>query len=165
MLFKLNRFRVELVANKDLNEIVDVYNSNKNFLISHMDKEEVTTDWINEELNSMKQMGFLCCKIVDINSGKIVGIVDFKVDEQTYLSLLMIHNAYKNKGLGRLTYNALEKYIVSLKSSCIRIDVVTGYDDSVIEFWHKNGFAEVEQIELNWTGKVLPAVVMKKKLS
>ncbi|MEJ8553171.1 GNAT family N-acetyltransferase [Tepidibacter sp. Z1-5] len=164
MLFKSNGFRVDLVEDKDLNEIIQVYNSNEKFLINHMDKEKITTEWMVEELKSMKEMGFLCCKIVDIDSEKIVGVVDFKLDKETYLSLLMIHNNYKNRGLGSLIYKDLEKYILSLESSCIRIDVVTGYDDSVTEFWHKNGFVDFEDIQLNWTGKLLPAVLMKKNL-
>ncbi|WFD08876.1 GNAT family N-acetyltransferase [Tepidibacter hydrothermalis] len=164
MLFKSNWFRVDVVKNKDLNEIIEVYNSNENFLINHMDKEEITTEWMSRELKTMKEIGFLCCKITDMNSEKIVGVVDFKIDKETYLSLLMIHNDYKNNGLGRLIYNDLEKYTLSLKSNCIRIDVVTDYDDSVIEFWSKNGFVEFGDTILNWTGKDLKAVVMKKNL-
>lgn len=165
MLFKVNGFRVEEVRNKDLNEIVEVYNSNENFLTSHMDKKEITGEWMIEELKSMKEIGFLCCKIVDMNSQKIVGVVDFKVDKETYLSLLMIHNNYKNKGLGRLIYNSLEEYVLSLKSDCIRIDVVTDYDDSVIEFWIKNRFVKFKDTILNWTGKELNSIVMKKNLT
>ncbi len=165
MLFKSNGFRVELVEDKDSNEIIQVYNSNEKFLINHMDTKKITVEWINEELKTMKQMGFLCCKIVDINSEKIVGIVDFKIDKETYLSLLMMHNDYKNKGLGRLIYNDLEEYVLSLKSNCIRIDVVVGYDNSVIEFWTKSGFVEFEDTVLNWTGKDLNAIVMKKNIN
>jgi len=165
MLFQSNNFRVELVEAKDLNGIVEVYNSNENFLISHMDKKEVTSEWMIEELKSMKEIGFLCCKIVDMNSQKIVGVVDFKVDKETYLSLLMIHNNYKNKGLGRLIYKGLEEYVLPLKSNCIKIDVVTDYDDSVIEFWIKNRFVKFKDTILNWTGKDLNAIVMKKNLT
>ncbi|WP_099191375.1 GNAT family N-acetyltransferase [Tepidibacter mesophilus] len=165
MMFKVNGFRVEELNNKDLNEIVEVYNSNKNFLISHMDKKEITIEWMIEELKSMKEIGFLCCKIVDMNSEKIVGVIDFKVDKETYLSLLMIHNNYKNKGLGRLIYKGLEKYALSLKSNCIRIDVVADYDDSVIEFWTKNRFVKFKDTILNWTGKDLDAIVMKRNLT
>lgn len=165
MLFQSNNFRVELVEAKDLNGIVEVYNSNENFLISHMDKKEVTSKWMIEELKSMKEIGFLCCKIVDMNSQKIVGVIDFKVDKETYLSLLMIHNNYKNKGLGRSIYKGLEEYVLPLKSNCIKIDVVTDYDDSVIEFWIKNRFVKFKDTILNWTGKDLNAIVMKKNLS
>ncbi|MEG0775096.1 GNAT family N-acetyltransferase [Clostridium sp.] len=164
MIFQTKDFYVDLVDNKDVNAIVDVYNSNKNFLVNHMDTEKVTYEWILEELESMKNSDFSSCKIVENTSGKIVGIIDFKIDEDAYLSLLMVHNNYKNKGVGKLIYETLEEYLKSVKSKSIRIDVVTDYDDKVIDFWIKHGFKKFENIKLNWTGKVLPAVVMKKSL-
>ena len=164
MFFQSKDFYVDLIENKDLNEVVKVYNSNKHFLVKHMDKEEITNEWIFQELESMKEVGFYSCKIVDINSENIMGIMDFKVGEETYLSLLMIHNDFKSKGLGKLIFHAFEEYVKSLKSKCIRIDVVTNYENSVLDFWIKNGFIKFKDIELNWIGKILPAVTMKKSL-
>ena len=164
MFFQSKDFYVDLIENKDLNEVVKVYNSNKHFLVKHMDKEEITNEFIFQELESMKEVGFYSCKIVDINSENIMGIMDFKVGEETYLSLLMIHNDFKSKGLGNLIFQAFEEHVKSLKSKCIRIDVVTNYENSVLDFWIKNGFIKFKDIELNWIGKILPAVTMKKSL-
>ncbi|WP_268064106.1 hypothetical protein [Clostridium sp. CF011] len=41
----------------------------------------------------------------------------------------------------------------------MRIDVVTNYDDTVLDFWVKNGFDKFKDVELNWTGKILPALL------
>jgi hypothetical protein len=164
MFFEPKGFHVDLVENKDLNEVVEVYNSNKHFLVNHIDKEKITDEWILQELESMKEVGFYSCKIVEISSGKIFGVIDFKVGKETYLSLLMIHNYFKNKGFGELIFHAFEGYAKSLKSESIRIDVVTNYDNSVLGFWIKNGFTKFKDVELNWTGKILPAVTMKKRL-
>ncbi|MCB2300075.1 GNAT family N-acetyltransferase [Clostridium tagluense] len=164
MIFQSKGFYIDLVQNKDLKDIVEVYNSNKYFLINHMDMDIIKYEWIVEELESMKKADFYSCKVVEKSSGKIIGIIDFKIGEETYLSLLLIHNDYKNKGFGRLIYKALEEYITSVKSKCIRIDVVINYDDSVLKFWVKNGFSKIKDIELNWTGKILPAIIMKKFL-
>ena len=164
MIFESKDFYLDLVEIKDLNDIVEVYNSNRNFLVSHMDTYKVTYEWVLEELESMKKVGFYSCKIVEKNSSRIIGIIDFKIGEETYLSLLMIHSDYKNKGFGKSIYQAFEEYIKSEKSKCMRIDVVTNYDDNVIDFWVRNGFDKFKNIELNWTGKVLPAVIMKKSL-
>ena len=112
----------------------------------------------------MKEVGFYCCKIVELSSGKIIGIMDFKIAEETYLSLLMIHNDYKSKGFGKLIFQALQEYVKSLISKCIRIDVVANYDNSVLDFWTRNGFIKFKDVELNWTGKTLPATTMKKRL-
>lgn len=164
MFFELKGFYVDFVENRDFNEVAEVYNSNKLFLVSHMDKEKVENEWILQELESMKEMGYYPCKIVEISSEKIIGVMDFKVGEEAYLSLLMIHNDFKSKGFGNLIFQAFEGYAKSLKSKCIRIDVVTNYDSSVLDFWIKNGFITFKDVELNWTGKILPAVTMKKSL-
>lgn len=164
MFFESEGFYVDLVENKDLDEIVKVYNSNKHFLVSHMNKEKVTNEWILQEFESMKEVGFYSCKIVEISSEKIIGVIDFKEGKETYLSLLMIHNDYKSKGFGKLIFQSFVEYAKSLKSKCIRIDVVTNYDNSVLEFWIKNGFVKFRDVELNWVGKILPAVTMKKNL-
>jgi len=161
MIFESQGFYVDLVKDEDLNDIIEVYNSNKHFLLNHVDMDNVTYEWLVEELRLMKKAGFYSCKIVEKHSDKIIGIVDFKIDEQTYLSLLMLHNNYKNKGFGKSIYMALEQHIKSAKSKCIRIDVVTNYDDMVLDFWSKNGFDKFENIELNWAGKILSAVIMK----
>ncbi|TDL75320.1 hypothetical protein E2R56_05720 [Rhodococcus qingshengii] len=68
MLFKSNGFYVDKLENKDLNKVVEVYNSNKHFLVSHTDKEKVTIEWILQELELMKEVGFNSCKVVEISS-------------------------------------------------------------------------------------------------
>lgn len=164
MLFGSEGFCVDLVEIKDVDGIASVYNSNKRFLASHMDKEKVSKEWILQELQSMKKVGFNSCKIIETNSGRVIGVMDFKISRETYLSLLMIHNDHRGKGLGKLIYRSFEEYAKAQGSKCVRIDVVTGYDDSVLDFWTKNGFAKIRDVELNWTGKTLPAITMKKNL-
>lgn len=164
MICKSKKIYIDLVEDRDLNDIIEVYNSNKNFLINHMNSDIVEYKWVIEELELMKKTSFYSCKVVEKSSGKIIGIIDFKTGEETYLSLLMIHNDYKNRGIGKLVYRALEEYVRSIKSIGIRIDVVTNYDDRVLNFWVRNGFNKFKDVKLNWTGKVLPAVIMKKTL-
>ena len=164
MIFQSKDFYIDLVHNKDLKDIVEVYNSNKYFLINHMDTDNVKYEWVLEELESMKRNNFYSCKVVEKSSGKIIGVVDFKIGEETYVSLIMIHNDYKNKGFGKLIYEALEEYVKSFNSKCMRVDVVINYDDTVLNFWVRNGFIIIKDIELNWTGKILPAVIMRKFL-
>lgn len=164
MFFETQNFYVDLVNNNDLNEVIEIYNSNEHFLVAHMDKERITKQWITEEIELMEEIGINSGKIVEKSSGKIIGVIDFKVGEESYLSLLMIHNDFRGKGFGKLIFQGFEEYVKSLKSKCIRIDVVTNYDHSVLDFWIKNGFIKFKDIELNWAGKRLPAVTMKKNL-
>ncbi|AFS79475.1 acetyltransferase, GNAT family [Gottschalkia acidurici 9a] len=164
MLFRSKKLYVDLVDNKDLYRITEVYNSSKKFLISHTNYDSVRNEWIYEEIESMKKIGFHCCKIVEISSQKLIGIMDFKIDKETYLSLLIIHNDYKNKGFGKEIFHALEIYAKSLRSDSIRIDVVTNYDNYVLDFWTKIGFIKIKDIELKWAGKTLCGDMMKKIL-
>lgn len=162
MLFKTEDFYSDLVDEKDLDEVIDVYNSNKYFLNCHIGKEKVTREWILKELETMKRAGFSSCKIV--KSGKIIGSVDFKAGEETYLSLLIVHSNFKGKGYGKLIFKAFEEFVKSKNSKSIRIDVVTGYDNSVLDFWKNNGFDGTQNVSLNWAGKRLYAVAMKKRI-
>jgi len=165
MIFRTTEFIAEEIDDKDVEEIVEVYNSNTNFLEAHLGRKAITSDWVRQELESMKNIGFSSCKIIDRNSFKIAGIIDYQTGNETYLSLLMIRYDCKGKGMGTRIFQAFEEYVKSLGGNCIRIDVVTGYDPSVLGFWKKNGFEKYETIELNWTGKRLPAVTMKKCLN
>jgi L-amino acid N-acyltransferase YncA len=164
MIFETKDFYIDLVEDKDLHNIVEVYNSNKHFLINHMNTDNVDTEWMSKELKDMRKADFHSCKIVEKTSNKVIGIIDFKIAEETYVSLLMIHRNYKNKGIGKSIYQALEQYAKSLKSKSMRIDVVTSYDNNILDFWLRNGFDKFKNIELNWTGNKLPAVIMKKWL-
>lgn len=164
MIFEWEDFYVDLIKDEDLNDVMEVYNSNKDFLLSHMNTHKIDYNWLINELNTMKESRFNSCKIIEKSSGKLIGIIDYKNGQETYLSLLMLHNNYKNKGYGKIIYNKFEQYIKSLNSSGIRIDVVINYDNNVLNFWTKNGFKKIKDIKLNWTGKVLSAVEMKKNL-
>lgn len=164
MIFQMKDYIIDLALEKDLEKILDIYNSNVQFLLNHMDRDMVTIDWLHKEFKEIKNSGFNSFKVVEKDTNRIIGIIDYRTGEETYLSLLMIHNDYKNLGIGKIIFQAFEIYCKTMKSSSIRIDVVNGYDSLVYDFWVKNGFARFEEIELNWTGKVLPAVIMKKNL-
>lgn len=164
MIFESKDLYVDLVDKENIYNIIEIYNSNKHFLVAHMDKEEITYEWIFNEIESMNKMGFDSCIIIEKNSRKIIGVMDFMLGEECYLSLLMIHNDFKGKGYGMQIFQAFEEHIKSLESKCIRIDVVSNYNSSVLDFWINNGFVKYKDIELDWTGKKLPAVTMKKNL-
>lgn len=164
MFFETKRLYVDSIEKDNLVGILDVYNSNINFLQAHMSKKSVDADWIKEEIKNTKESGFYTCKIVLKETEKIIGLIDFSLKKECYLSLIMIHNDYKKMGYGKEIYLGFENLLKSKKCKSIRIDVVTNYDNKVLEFWKSNGFHVIDNIELNWTGKVLPAAVMKKEI-
>ena len=165
MLFETDKTRISLAAADDINSIVEIYNSNPSFLMAHLDRERVNTQWVVDEMNTMKEIGFISSKVVLKNSYTTIGVLDFLVNEESYLSLLMLHSDNRYLGLGSEVYKGLEYFAKVHKSKRIRIDVVTSYDKNVLNFWTSKGFNIIDQVELNWSGKSLQAVKMKKILA
>ena len=167
MLFKSQNFIVSEISEKnemDIKKAVRIYNSNIAFLKSHLNVESVTEDWIAEEFKSMQEAGFLSCKIIDLHSDEVVGLMDFKISEETYLSLIMIDGAKRSKGVGSEIIGCFEQYARSKGGNRVRIDVATNYDDTSLKFWENIGFIVHDEIELSWSGREIPAVKMVKGL-
>ncbi len=153
---------LDFITEIDLKDIVEIYNSNEDFLIAHMDKNKVDIKWLKSEILEMKKVGFDSYKIVDKETSIIIGFLDFSMNEECYLSLLMLHNHYKVKGYGTEVYKGLETYFKKNGAHFIRIDVVLGYSYDVLDFWLYRGFEIKESIKLNWAGKELPALKLIK---
>lgn len=158
---KVDNYIIDKVDKKDINRIVDIYNSNKTFLCSHMGILSVSKEFILNEIEEMKKVGFSSSIIKD-NKDEIVGLCDFKISNEVYLSLLMIDDKLKGNGLGKIIYNQLEKIFKSKNAKRIRIDVVYDYKENVLRFWEKQGFISDEKIELEWNGYKSNAIKMYK---
>lgn len=148
----------------DGGDIAELYNSNTDFLQVHMHTDHVTSQWVTDELESMKRLGFSSVKALEKGTNKVAGIIEFELDAESYLSLMMVHRDCANRGYGTQIYQAFEAYAHANHSTSVRLDVVTGYSDAVLNFWTRNGFEKDEDISLNWNGVVLPAVTMKKDI-
>lgn len=122
-------------------EVIEIYNSNPDFLQHHLAVKEVQEDFIAEEQEEMKEAGFQTM-LVSNRNGHIIGLCDFRVEKETYLSLLMLDGVQR-----------------------IRIDVVSDYEGSPYGFWSKLGFRKVSPIEIEWGGNKLEAIVMKKEVA
>lgn len=157
----MNNYIIEAVDKNNINRIVDIYNSNKTFLYSHMGVSSISKQFVFNEIEQMKKVGFNSIIIKD-NIGEIIGLCDYKIDYEVYLSLLMIDGKLKDKGLGKLIYNQLEKMFKAMNAKCIRIDVVYEYEKNVSGFWEKQGFISNEKIELEWNGYKSNAYKMYK---
>ncbi|WP_432663821.1 GNAT family N-acetyltransferase [Wukongibacter baidiensis] len=164
MVFQTLNTYIDYIEDGDLQRITEVYNSNKRFLEAHIGKDYVDAKWVKNEIEEMKSIEFKSCKILSKDKNKIIGFLDFKVKETSYLSLLMLHSDFKGKEFGKEVYEGLEVYMRDNSSEAIRIDVVTGYNEKVTKFWLAQGFKIVDEIKLNWGDKELPAVVMKKNI-
>lgn len=159
----MNKYTFHKMEENYVDVVVNIYNSNKTFLQNHMGISRVTKDFILEEIEEMKNHGFDSL-IIKNNPGEIVGVCDFKIEDEAYLSLLMIDDKHKGNGIGGRVYNQLEKIFKSKKVSSVRIDVAYDYEENVLRFWEKQGFVANEKINLYWNGYKLNAIKMYKSI-
>lgn len=159
MIFAAEDVYVDFTQPTDIDDLVGIYNSHPAFIECHLNRHAVTSDWMAKEVAATRAAGFWSCKVVGKFSDQVLGLIDVRVDTETYLSLMMIHQSYAHQGIGQQVYDALEDYIRLRGSRVLRIDVVTGYDEHVQNFWMRNGFRVVKDITLDWNG-LKHAVVM-----
>jgi len=160
---KMNNYIIDTVDLKDMNGLLDIYNSNQTFLQNHMGVSSVSREFILHEIEQMKNVGYTSSIIKD-SKGEIVGLCDFKISDEVYLSLFMIDSRLKGNGLGKEIYNQLEKMFKTKNAKRIRIDVVYDYAENVLGFWEKQGFISSEKVELEWNGYKTNAFKMYKAL-
>lgn len=160
----MNLYKIRKASIDDIHKIVEIYNSNKIFLVNHLGLEYVDEDFIGSEINEMKSMGFQSCVVADARTGDAIGVMDFKPDAYIYLSLIMIDSRFHGKGTGTLIYRMFENEMQQSGKYSIRIDVVNDYDDNVVEFWKKQGFIPKDEIHLKWGNKNSKALTMIKDI-
>lgn len=148
----------------DAPHIVAVYNSNPRFLKNHLGQTAIRDGFIVEELEEMKRAGFISEVIIEKASGAIVGVLDYRPDQEVYLSLLMLHSDVHGNGLGTYIYKVFEEKMIQQNKSSIRIDVVDDYVGHAMPFWKRLNFYSVKSVELTWGDKTSRACVMRKKL-
>lgn len=159
----MDNYKIDMITKNDINKILDIYNSNTSFLESHMGITNVSKEFIADEIEEMKNIGFNSL-VIRNSEGNIVGICDFKIAEEVYLSLLMIDSKQKRNGLGSRIYNQLEHIFKSEGANRVRIDVVYDYEDNVVVFWERQGFIHCEKIQLEWNGYKSNAIKMFKTI-
>lgn len=159
----MNNIRIYDIELNDIDDIVKIYNSNKKFLYAHMGVSSIYPEFIFNEIDKMKQLGF---KSQVIKDGKnyTLGICEYKIDYIVYLSLLMLDSRVKGIGLGKLIYNQLEIMFKSKNVNSVRIDVVYDYKGNALKFWEKQGFTPCGKINLEWNGHKSAAVKMYKTI-
>lgn len=160
----MNLYKIRRAAPDDVNKIIEVYNSNKEFLINHLGLESVNSSFIYNEISKMDSAGFQSSVVTDAQTGSVIGVIDFKPDTYVYLSLIMIDSKFHGKGVGTIVYRIFENDMLKSGSHSIRIDVVNDYDDNVVEFWKKQGFISHEEVQLQWGRKKSKALTMIKDL-
>lgn len=157
-------FTIRKATADDLKDILQIYNSNPDFLKHHLAKNRVDASFLTEEMSSMKEAGFCSCILSDSAAERAIGVLDYKESPVVYLSLLMLDASLQGRGIGRQFWSFFEKMMKNKGYHTIRIDVVDDYEDNVKPFWESLGFCGCERISLTWGDKRSSALVMKKDI-
>ncbi|MBQ8799139.1 MAG: GNAT family N-acetyltransferase [Lachnospiraceae bacterium] len=160
----MEKFYIRELNKNDYKRVTEIYNSNREFLRNHLGVEAVEETFVSDEAVTMKKVGFHSCVIVNEETQTVQGVLDYKPDDEVYLSLMMLAAESQGKGIGNMIYSLFESQMQQEKRDYIRIDVVNDYTDNVIPFWEKLGFVGNETITLEWGNKKSNAVVMKKSI-
>lgn len=161
----MSRYIRRASTEDDIDRIVEIYNSNEEFLINHLGTNKIDSAFIRENMDLMSSVGFFTDVIIDTNTGVIVGVADYKPDDTVYLSLFMIDSAYQGKGTGGRIFKAFEKELADQGKTDIRLDVVDNYIGNPVGFWEKQGFKVSKKTVMSWGNKKLDALVMTKSLN
>ncbi|MCQ4923614.1 GNAT family N-acetyltransferase [Tissierella carlieri] len=165
MILRTKNLSIREITEEDINGVIEVYNSNQDFLKFHIGRQEVNIEWLIQEQKEMKAIDFKILVAKENESNVVIGFIDIGLMEECYLSLLMVHNEFRCKGYGKEIYDALEDCLRENNFRRIRIDVAYGYSEEVLQFWKNRGFEEIKKIKLQWVDRLFDAIVMKKDLN
>ena len=149
---------------RDTAVLTAIYNSNPEFLLHHLGREQVEEAFLASELEEMARAGFSSLLITEGADGPAVAAAHVRGGEEAYLSLLILDRAAQGHGLGRRCAALLEDHLRSGGSRRVRIDVVDGHPGSPLPFWLRLGYTGGERVSLTWGGKTSSALVLYKEL-
>ncbi len=151
MFIQRRYFTIKNVDENDIDAIFEVYKQCEDFLslgpVPHASKQMILDDFkISEE-----EGGTFCGIFIN---GEMIGIIDFVlsnfdgIPSNAYLSLLMISQYQRRKGIGRDVIEAVEIEILKNDSIKSILAGVQTNNKSAIAFWGKMGYKIVSEAEL-----------------
>ena len=149
---------------RDAAALAAIYNSNPDFLLHHLGREQVDEAFLLSELKEMAGAGFSSFLITEGEDGPAVAAADLRGGEEAYLSLLILHRAAQGRGLGRRCASLLEEHLRAGGSRRVRIDVVDDHPGNPLPFWRRLGYEGSERMPLTWGEKTSSALVLRKEL-
>jgi len=151
MLINTPTFAIAQIGESHLDQILNVYRQCEDFLslgpVHHASHQMVLDD-----LALSKSYGGIFCGI--FISDQLVGIIDFVpsnhegVANHAFLSLLMIAQPHRSKGLGKSVVAAVEAYILNDPLITAILSGVQTNNNSAILFWTSLGYNIVGGPEL-----------------
>jgi ribosomal protein S18 acetylase RimI-like enzyme len=130
------------VKKTDYPAILQVYKQSEDFL-SLGPKPNASMEMVLKDIKHSKQEKGKYCGIWDLK-GNCMGIIDFipimEDKESSFLSLIMISAAYRDKGLGSKLVQALEKYLKTKYLVKRILSAVQTNNEKAIRFWKRCGY-------------------------
>ncbi|MEY8417285.1 hypothetical protein [Tissierella praeacuta] len=59
MILKTKKLTIKEIAEEDIKRVLEIYNSNQDFLMFHIGNQEVNMDWLIQEQKEMKDTNLL----------------------------------------------------------------------------------------------------------
>ena len=69
--------KFDMATKNDIDKVLEIYNSNSDFLEKHLGASRVSKEFIANEMEEMKKIGFRSF-VIKNSEGNTVGICDFK---------------------------------------------------------------------------------------
>ena len=159
----LPNHQVKLVTRENCTEALDVYLSNQAYFRLYSGRE-VGIESIYENLDTippdLERNKKVTIGIWD--GGVCIGNLDFLLaypnPDFLYVGLLLIHQNYHGKQIGRQVFEALKSAAGKFGMHTLLLAVVEENEDA-LRFWRKMGFVEIDtgEVEMRegWTVKVV----------
>jgi ribosomal protein S18 acetylase RimI-like enzyme len=143
MIIEGDRIRIQNVGESELDEILGVYQHCEDFL-SLGPVPIASKQMVLDDLRLSDVVGGIFCGIFQY--GKMIGVVDFVPKdydgdpESAYLSLLMIADRYRSKGIGSEAVKLIETEILKNHSITTIYAGVQTNNTRAIRFWKGMGY-------------------------
>ncbi len=151
------------VSDINIDNVMQIFNSNEEFLLGNLDRPLIDRNFVINEICNMSNLGFITYILTDLN-GKEIGMCEYKIGYDVYISLLIVNKDFQNRGIGSQIYKLLESKFKSQGVQKISLEILEDGDRSK-DFWTKLGFVLDEKTILEWDDKKIKAFRMIKDLS
>src|SRR5690242_929482 len=144
--------KIRRVTTEDLPAILHVYQGCEDFLALGP-VAKASMEMVLKDLEFSKEEGGIFCGIYT-DEGNMIGIVDFVPNNfqgnagVAYLSLLMIDSSFRDQGVGKTVFDAVENEIrkdplVTIVRAGVQVN-----NPLAVHFWQRRGFSIVSEPKL-----------------
>lgn len=137
-------FEIRPIMQDELDAVLEVYRQCEDFLALGP-VATASMEMVLKDIELSKEEGGSFCGIYT-DTGKMIGVVDYiasnyRGDPQAaYLELLMIDSSFRNQGIGKAVFEAVENEIRKDSRVMVFFAGVQVNNPRAVQFWLRNGF-------------------------